>query len=118
MKELKKSKNISNDSKSATELGEILKEHRKKARLTQIEVAEELTAAGYPIQNKSIYAWEKGKSTPNPNQFLLLCKLYGITDIYSTFIEPNPDNPFSELNEAGKRKSPGLYKNPRTNGGI
>ena len=105
MKELKKSKNISNDSKSTTELGEILKEHRKKAHLTQIEVAEKLTAAGYPIQNKSIYAWEKGKATPNPNQFLLLCKLYGITDIYSTFIEPNPDNPFSELNEAGKEKA-------------
>ena len=105
MKEVKKSKSISKASNSSKNLGEILKEHRKKAHLTQKEVAEELTAAGYPIQNKSIYAWEKGMATPNPNQFLLLCKLYGITDIYSTFIEPNPDNPFSELNEAGKEKA-------------
>ena len=40
-------------------------------------------------------------STPNAKQLFFLCKMYGITDIYSTFIEPNPDNPMSNLNEAG-----------------
>ncbi len=85
-------------------IGETLAEYRKKAGYTQIDVAAELTKAGYPIQNKSIYAWEKNKSTPNPTQFLFLCKLYGITDIYSAFIEPNPDNPLASLNDAGKDK--------------
>ena len=41
---------------------------------------------------------------PNPSQFLYLCKIYGITDIYSAFLEPNPDNPLSELNDKGKEK--------------
>lgn len=85
-------------------IGETLASFRKAAGYTQIDVATELTKAGYPIQNKSIYAWEKNKSTPNPTQFLFLCKLYGITDIYSAFIEPNPDNPMSTLNDAGKEK--------------
>lgn len=85
-------------------IGETLAAFRKAAGYTQIDVAAELTKAGYPIQNKSIYAWEKNKSTPNPTQFLFLCKLYGITDIYSAFIEPNPDNPLASLNEAGKEK--------------
>ena len=85
-------------------IGETLAEYRKTAGYTQIDVAAELTKAGYPIQNKSIYAWEKNKSTPNPTQFLFLCKLYGITDIYSAFIEPNPDNPLASLNDAGKDK--------------
>ena len=31
--------------------------------------------------------------------------MYGITDIYSTFIEPNPDNPLAVLNDAGKEKA-------------
>lgn len=86
-------------------IGDLLTIYRKKAGLTQIDVAEKLTKAGYPIQNKSIYAWEKNKSTPNPTQFLFLCELYGITDIYSTFIGPNPDNPLSILNDAGKEKA-------------
>lgn len=86
-------------------IGETLTACRKKAGYSQIEAADMLTKAGYPIRNKSIYTWEKNKSTPNPSQFLMLCKLYGVTDIYSTFIEPNPDNPFSVLNEAGKDKA-------------
>ena len=86
-------------------IGETLTKYRKKARLSQVEVAERLTKAGFPLQNKAIYAWEKNRSTPNPTQFLLLCQMYGITDIYSTFIEPNPDNPLAVLNDAGKEKA-------------
>ncbi|MCR5212878.1 MAG: XRE family transcriptional regulator [Eubacterium sp.] len=88
-----------------TNIGDTLAAFRKKAGLTQIDVANELTKAGYPIQNKSIYAWEKNKSTPNPTQFLLLCKMYGITDIYTEFIGPNPDDPFVLLNDEGKEKA-------------
>ena len=86
-------------------IGETLTKYRKKARLSQVEVAERLTKAGFPLQNKAIYAWEKNRSTPNPTLFLLLCQMYGITDIYSTFIEPNPDNPLAVLNDAGKEKA-------------
>lgn len=85
-------------------LGEKLKSYRKNAGYTQVEVAKALTDAGHPIQNKAIYAWEKDKATPNANQLFFICKMYGITDIYSAFIEPNPDNPMSMLNDMGKEK--------------
>jgi len=85
-------------------IGEILTDYRKRTGYSQKEVAALLTKEGKETKDKSIYTWEKGKSTPNPTQFLLLCKIYGITDIYSTFLEPNPDNPLAALNEAGRDK--------------
>ena len=85
-------------------IGEVLANSRKTKGLSQIEVAKIMESYDYPINNKVLSAWEKGKSTPNPAQFLYLCKIYGITDIYSAFLEPNPDNPLSELNESGKAK--------------
>lgn len=86
-------------------VGKRLAECRKKAGLSQIDAAEKLTKAGYPIKNKAISAWEKGLASPNAPQFLILCKEYGITDIYSTFLEPNPDNPLALLNQLGKDKA-------------
>jgi len=87
------------------DIGKILAQYRKAAGLSQVEAAKKMTKLGSKIKNTSISAWEKSVSSPNPKQFLLLCKIYGITDIYSTFIEPNPDNPLSRLNDAGKEKA-------------
>ena len=36
---------------------------------------------------------------------LFLCKLLGITDIYTEYYGSNPANPFLELNEEGKEKA-------------
>ena len=88
-----------------TKLGDTLKAFRKKAGLSQVDAADRLTKAGVATNNKIIYTWEKGKVTPNASQFLALCKIYGITDIYSAFIETNPDNPLAILNNTGKEKA-------------
>lgn len=88
-----------------TNLGDTLNTYRKKAGLSQVDAAEKLTKAGIATNNKTIYTWEKGKATPNAAQFLMLCKIYGITDIYSAFIEPNPDNPLAILNDTGRDKA-------------
>jgi len=87
------------------DIGKTLAKYRKAAGLSQVEAAKKMTKMGSKIKNTSISAWEKSVSSPNPKQFLLLCKIYGITDIYSTFIAPNPDNPFSSLNEVGREKA-------------
>jgi hypothetical protein len=47
-----------------------------------------MTENGYPIKGGAISTWEKGVSLPNANQFLALCKILDITDIYGTFITP------------------------------
>ncbi len=77
---------------------------RRSAHMSQHEVAEKLTAMGIETKNKSISAWEKGVATPNAVQLLALCQIYGIIDIYGTFIENSEDKLLSGLNEQGKEK--------------
>ena len=87
-------------------LGSILASYRKKKRkISQLELAEELTKYGVNVSNAAISAWEKDTSVPNANQFLILCKLLGITDIYNEFIGFNPDDPLAKLNDEGKAKA-------------
>lgn len=48
-----------------------LKEYRKKARLTQRELAKKLK-----ITQAYYWKWEKGKSLPDANQILTLCSIF------------------------------------------
>ena len=79
--------------------------YRKKKKLSQIELADKLTHYGINVSNAAISAWEKDISQPNTQQFLALCKILGITDIYNEFIGFNPDDPLARLNEEGKAKA-------------
>lgn len=79
-------------------LGSILASHRKEKGFSQLELAEQLTHYGVNVSNAAISAWEKNISVPNANQFLILCKLLGITDIYNEFIGFNPDDAMARLN--------------------
>ena len=67
-------------------IGQILQQYRKQNNLTQSELATILSQYGHPIKNGMISAWEKDNSIPNTYQFLTLCQVLGITDIYDTFI--------------------------------
>ncbi|MDR0916434.1 MAG: helix-turn-helix domain-containing protein [Oscillospiraceae bacterium] len=62
-----------------------LKKLRVANGLSQIEVAERLSRMGVPSSNKAISRWEVGASQPTVPQFLSLCKLYGVSDPYTTF---------------------------------
>ena len=86
-------------------LGSILASHRKEKGFSQLELAEQLTHYGVNVSNAAISAWEKNISVPNANQFLILCKLLEITDIYNEFIGFNPDDAMARLNEEGKAKA-------------
>lgn len=85
-------------------LGETISAYRKKNKMSQISLAEALKNNGIYVTNAAISAWEKNISVPNGVQLLILCKILGIQDIYETFLGENPNNPFSELNEAGREK--------------
>ncbi len=85
-------------------IGSILASHRKDKKMSQIELADKLRNYGVSISNAAISAWEKDISVPNAHQFLALCKILGITDIYNTFIGFNPDDAMARLNDEGKAK--------------
>ena len=83
----------------------ILATHRKVKKLSQIELAEQLRNYGINVSNAAISAWEKYISIPNAHQFLALCKILNITDIYNEFIGFNPNDHMAKLNKAGKAKA-------------
>jgi SOS-response transcriptional repressor LexA len=56
------------------------------------------------VKQNSISAWELGTATPNARQFLALCEILEIYDIYTDFIGQSPLNPFRNLNENGMNK--------------
>lgn len=88
----------------ANTIGKILSEQRKKIKMKQGELSKRLESHNCYVKSNSISSWETGASMPNAAQFLAVCEIMGITDIYETFIGINPSNPMSELNEEGREK--------------
>ncbi len=86
-------------------IGVTLATYRKAKKLSQIKLSDKLRNYGINVSNAAVSAWEKDISYPNAHQFLALCKILGITDIYNEFIGFNPDDPLAKLNEEGKAKA-------------
>ena len=86
-------------------IGITLATYRKDKKMSQIELADKLRHYSINVSNAAISAWEKDISLPNTHQFLALCKILGITDIYNEFIGFNPDDPLAKLNDEGKAKA-------------
>jgi len=55
-------------------LGEVLKEHRTRCKMTQEFVAESLG-----VSRQAVSKWESGTSDPSTSNLLALAKLYGIS---------------------------------------
>lgn len=66
-------------------IGETLCELRTRYKMTQSEVADELAKDGFTTTRHQISRWENGINNPNIEQFLGLCRLFGVKDVYRTF---------------------------------
>lgn len=85
-------------------IGEVITKYRKKYGLSQAELSQKLKEHGISVSIPSVCCWERNASTPNAVQFLTLCEILNITDIYQTFIgEPKTkkSDPFAGLNQRG-----------------
>ena len=67
-------------------IGKILQNCRKERGLQQQDVSKALDGYGIHVGFSAVSAWERGVAVPNTEQFLALCRIYGITDIYNKFI--------------------------------
>lgn len=85
--------------------GQTLKSYRKAHKMSQPDLAAELTKRGYPIKVGAVSTWETGVSQPSAGLFLEICRILEITDIYEEFIGNNPNDLFARLNEEGKEKA-------------
>ncbi len=67
-------------------IGDVLKEYRKKRDLTVGEVAVTLQSKYHlNVAEKTIYGWESNQAHPTSDMFLVLCEIYQIHDILDTF---------------------------------
>ena len=84
-------------------IGNIFAAYRKNLKYSQQDICDKLTGMGIPTKPAAYSTWETGNSIPNAVQFLAMCKILGITDIFNQFIGGhNPDDPMAELNEEGR----------------
>ena len=54
-------------------IGEVLAACRKARGLSQMELAERLTALGCEVSNQAVSKWEKEMTQPSARQLLTLC---------------------------------------------
>ncbi|MCQ2507162.1 MAG: XRE family transcriptional regulator [Dorea sp.] len=85
-------------------IGEIISTNRKKMKMSQPQLAEELNKRNYSFTNKAISKWEKGATEPGISVLMELCRILEIPDLYEAFYGENPWNPISKLNEEGREK--------------
>ena len=66
-------------------LGAVLRELRKKKKLTAKETVDKLLSMGYEISDKTLSGYETGIRMPNADVFMALCKIYDCKNILQIF---------------------------------
>lgn len=84
-------------------IGEIISRTREERNISQKELANLLSLENVYVTNQAISKWENGSTIPNAMQFLAVCKILEITDIYKTFIGAKK-SAYDRLNHDGKQK--------------
>lgn len=66
---------------SSNYISEVLKTSRKGSNLSVNEVVDKLSSLyEITVASKTLYGWEKGRSQPDIDTFLALCKIYNISN--------------------------------------
>jgi SOS-response transcriptional repressor LexA len=87
--------------------GTILARLRKDKKLSQPDVSNYISRHSSKAYNRAMVShWENGVSLPPVEQFLLMCELYGVTDIQKTFRGIDTDiSEYHKLNSLGKSRA-------------
>ena len=86
-------------------IGTIIKSYRKKAHMSQIDLAQRLQEEGIDVGFKSVSAWETGRNEISARVFLHVCRILQIPDCLEEYFGSNPNDPLAMLNEEGKQKA-------------
>ena len=84
-------------------IGEKLASLRRRAGLSQKELAERLAVYGVQVSNQAVSKWEKGLTQPSAEQFLALCRALDAENIGAEFFGRR-SGLLRDLNDAGVRK--------------
>lgn len=82
----------------------MLRKLRTRAQYKPVQVAKKMQDYGFDITNTNISRWENGYNNPTLEQFLALCNLYGVDDLYAVFEKEDLSTLRVSLNRAGVEK--------------
>ena len=85
-------------------IGAIITSYRKKAHMSQIDLAAKLAEVGIDVSPKSVSAWETGRNEISARSFLHVCRILQIPDCLEEYFGNNPGDPLAVLNDEGKQK--------------
>ena len=68
-----------------TKYCDILRVLRKKHGFLQQDIADRLDELNLPTTKAQVSRWENGINNPSIDQFIGLCRIYGVKDVYSVF---------------------------------
>ena len=85
-------------------IGTIIASYRKRAHMSQIDLAKKLGEDGIDVGQKSVSAWETGRNEISARNFLHVCRILQIPDCLEEYFGNNPSDPLAILNEEGRQK--------------
>ena len=74
------------------EIMQKLREVRKSKDITIDELYHFLLENNIQVAKKTVYGWDSATTTPNVKTFLIICKFYGIKDVYSLLEMDMPED--------------------------
>lgn len=86
---------------------DILRELRQKHSYLQQDIAERLVRLGIPTTKAQVSRWETGINNPSIDQFIGLCRIYGVKDVYNVFGRGDLSDLEYSLNREGAEKLEG-----------
>ena len=82
--------------------GSIFRRLRERSGLKQRDVTRMLLDMGVNVRQQSLSRWENDINSPGIEQFIALCRIYSVKDVYGTFMKGEEVTP--ELNREGMMK--------------
>lgn len=83
---------------------EMLRVLRKQHGFQQNQIADKLNDMDMPTTTSQVSRWETGINNPNIDQFVGLCHIYGVKDVYRVFAQGNVAEVESSLTREGVEK--------------
>lgn len=87
-----------------TPIGITLRKLRQHIGYQQAEVIDLLADMGIAARQPMISRWENSRNLPTVEQFIGLCRLYGVKDVYTVFAEQDFSELIFTLNKEGREK--------------
>ncbi len=87
-----------------TPIGNTLRELRQRLGYQQVDVVKKLSAMEVEATQQKVSRWENNRNMPTVEQFVGLCRLYGVKDVYKVFAEQDFSDLVFELNREGREK--------------